>query len=333
MKEPEEINEMTLHISNNTIIRVALFSALFYMLYYLSDLVIVLLVSIVIASSIEPIVKRLQKYKVPRAATALAILASVIGVFFWIVSMFIPIVIKEFSSFIDNIPSILQNTGYLLNMSPESTQVLKSVFGNPSNASEIIKNAQGVFKAVGGGLATSTGAFFHTVTNIVLIFVISFYLSVQERGIETFIRTLIPKKNEEYAIGLWARAQQKIAKWMQGQLVLGLIIGVLVYIGLTIMGVPYALLLAILAGLFELIPVFGPILAMVPAVLLSLSTGGVSLGVSVLVFYLIIQQIVILSLLIGAQVAGFWGILWAVPVVSVFMEYIEDVQKGKGIIE
>ena len=291
MNPHQKLDELTLHISNNTIIRVALFCTLFYALYYLRELIIVLLVSVIIASSIEPLVKRLEKYKIPRAASALAILASVLGIFLWIVSMFVPIVINEFANLAQNLPAKLQGLGSILGMTPESAQVLRTIFGSPTSAIEVAQNAKGIVTAVGGGLLTSTGAFFHTITNVVLIFVISFYLSVQERGIETFIRTLVPKKNEEYAISLWARSQVKIAKWMQGQLVLGLIIGLIVYIGLSIMGVPYALLLAVLAGLLELIPVFGPILAMIPAVLLSLSSSGLTPALSVLIFYLIVQQI------------------------------------------
>jgi predicted PurR-regulated permease PerM len=351
MKEHEN-KEIILHISNNTIIRVALFSVLFFMLYYLREMVIVLLVSIVIASSIEPLVKRLQKYKIPRAASALGILAGVLGLFAWVISMFVPIVINEFASFVQNIPSIMQAAGNFFGTSPQSTQVLQSLFGSPTNAGSILQNAKGVFGAVGGGLLSTTGVFFHTITNVVLMFVISFYLSVQENGIQTFIRILVPKKNEEYAIDLWRRSQSQIAKWMQGQLILGLIIGVIVYIGLSIIGVPYALLLAVLAGLLELIPIFGPILAMIPAVLLALSSSGLTVALWVFIFYLIVQQlennvivplvvnkttglnslVVILSLLIGAQIAGFWGIVLAVPLVSVFMEYINDVQRGKGII-
>ena len=138
---------------------------------------------------------------------------------------------------------------------------------------------------------------------------------------------------------------------MQGQLVLGLIIGVLVYIGLAVMGVPYALLLALLAGMFEIIPIFGPLLAMVPAVLLAFSSAGATLALSVIIFYIIVQRlendliyplvvnkvtgvnplVVILALLVGAKLAGLWGVLLSVPVVSALMEYINDIQKEKEI--
>ena len=137
---------------------------------------------------------------------------------------------------------------------------------------------------------------------------------------------------------------------MQGQLILGVIIGVLVYLGLTILGVKYALLLAVLAALFELIPLFGPILSAIPAVLIALTSGGLTLALFVVGLYLIIQQfenhliyplvvtkvvgvpplLVILALIIGAQLAGFLGVILAVPAATVVQELVKDIQKNRA---
>jgi predicted PurR-regulated permease PerM len=82
---------------------------------------------------------------------------------------------------------------------------------------------------------------------------------------EKFLRIVTPDKSEAYVINLWQRTQRKIALWVKGQLILGLIVGVLIYLGLAILGVQYALVLAIAAAILELIP-FGILLATVPAV-------------------------------------------------------------------
>jgi predicted PurR-regulated permease PerM len=340
--------DIALHISNKSIIKIALFAGLVFALYYMRDLVIVLLMSVVIASSVEPAAKKLQKYRIPRALSVFGIFAIVIGLFTTIIYLFIPIVVHEFASFVESVPQIMQSFTTFFGADTESAQTIRNVFGDPSQytAQDVLAGTRGVFTGIVLG---ATGAFFQTLTTIILIIVISFYLAVEEKGIENFLRILSPKKNEKYVIDLWSRSQQKIAKWMQGQLVLGLIIGVLVYIGLTIMGVPYALLLALLAGMFELIPIFGPLLAMVPAVLLALSSGGLTLAGSVVIFYIIVQRlendliyplvvnkvtgvnplVVILALLVGAKLAGVWGIILSVPVVSALMEYVGDVQKEK----
>ncbi|MBL7045777.1 MAG: AI-2E family transporter, partial [Parcubacteria group bacterium] len=143
--------------------------------------------------------------------------------------------------------------------------------------------------------------------------------------------------------------QFKIGRWMQGQLILAAIIGVLVYLGLTILGVKHALLLALIAALFELIPVFGPILASIPAIIIGFVDGGATIGLLVVGLYLIIQQfenhliyplvvtkvvgvpplLVILALLIGAQLAGFLGIILSVPVAAAIQEFVKDLQENR----
>jgi len=182
-----------------------------------------------------------------------------------------------------------------------------------------------------------------------LIVVLSFYLSALENGVATFLRIVTPIKSERYVLNLWERSQTKIGQWMQGQLLLGVIIGVLTYLGLVILGVPYAFLLAIIAGLLELIPIFGPIIAMIPAIAIAFTDGGLTSAVIILGFYLIIQQfennliyplvvrkvvgvpplLVILALLIGAKLAGFLGILLSVPIAAAFREYINDIEFDK----
>src|SRR5262249_37029717 len=151
----------------------------------------------------------------------------------------------------------------------------------------------------------------------------------QETGVDDFLRVVTPSAHQAYVLGLWKRSQTKIGKWMQGQLILGVIVGVLLYLGLTILGIPNALLLAAIAALFELIPVFGQILAAIPAIALGFVDGGVTGALLVAGLYIVVQQfeahliypivvkkvvgvpplMVILSLLVGAKLAGFLGIL------------------------
>ena len=170
---------------------------------------------------------------------------------------------------------------------------------------------------------------------------------------EDFIEIAAPRKYQAYVLDLWKRARHKIGLWMQGQLLLAVIMGVLVYLGLTILGVPHALLLAVIAALFEIIPVFGPILAAVPAVAIAFVDGGATLGLLTVALYVIGQQfenhliyplvvtrvvgvpplLVILALLIGAQLAGFLGILLSVPVVATLQEFTKDIRERRVFAE
>ena len=162
------------------------------------------------------------------------------------------------------------------------------------------------------------------------------------------MRIIVPAKYEDYAVDLWNRSQRKIALWVRGQLLLGLLIGVLTYLGLSILGVRYALLLGLTAAIFELVP-FGIVLASIPAVGFAYLDGGFTLAFMTAGFYIIIQQfegyliqplvvkkavgvsplVVILSVLIGLQLAGFWGLVLAVPVAVSLLEFLSDIEKKK----
>jgi predicted PurR-regulated permease PerM len=136
---------------------------------------------------------------------------------------------------------------------------------------------------------------------------------------------------------------------MQGQLLLAVIVMVLVYLGLLLIGIPHALLLAVLAGAFEIIPLFGPILSAIPGIFVAFAFGGTSTALIVAGLYLVIQQfenhliyplvvkkvvgvppmVSILALLIGGELAGFLGLLISVPLATVVMELLSDLEERK----
>jgi predicted PurR-regulated permease PerM len=179
--------------------------------------------------------------------------------------------------------------------------------------------------------------------------VMSFYLAVEEDGVGKFLKIITPLKHEKYVISLWKRSQKKIGLWMQGQLILAVIIGMLVYLGLMLLGVKNALLLAFLAASFEIIPLFGPILASIPAITISFVDGGFTSALIVAGFYIIVHQfenqliyplvvkkvvgvspiVSILALVAGWQLAGFLGLILSVPIASVMIEFFEDLERNK----
>ena len=184
--------------------------------------------------------------------------------------------------------------------------------------------------------------------SFIAVVIIAFYLSVMKRGIESFIESVVPASHEAYAMDLWRRSEMKVGRWIQGQMLLALIVGLTVYIGLTLMGVKFALVLGILAMALEIVPMVGPVLAAIPAVFLAfLQDPG--LGLWVIVFYLVVQQlenhilvpivlgkttglnpiIVIMALLVGNQLAGISGMILSVPIATVIVEILEDLAKQR----
>lgn len=343
--------DTVIQISSGTIVRGIFIILLFWLVYYLRDLFLVLLTSVVIASAIEPATKWFARWRVPRLPAVLTVYAIIVGVGIGLAYLFIPLITNELGRFSSAFPTYVDT---LRNANPLTgfgavEETVGDITGNLP-VEEGVQAIQRALTAFSANIFDSVSKIFGGVLSFLLIFVISFYLAVQERGINDFLRLIVPTRHEAYVIDLWGRSQDKIGKWMQGQLLLGLLIGVLVYLGLTILGVPYAFTLAVLAMVAELIPLFGPIIAAIPAVLLGFLESA-TLGFLVVGFYVIVQQfennliyplivqkvvgvpplVVIIALIIGAKLAGFLGILLSVPIAAALLEFTDDVAKQKKV--
>jgi len=320
-----------------------------YLIYMIRDLILVIITSVVIASSIEPGARFLIKRRVPRVVAVILVYLIVIVALIAGFYLFLPTLINDIQNLISSLPE------YIDTFSSEEFVLIPgfnnfiNTFANSAPASNIFSQITSTVSGATLGLFSTASTVFGGILSFVLIVVISFYLAVQEGGVASFLRIVTPINNEKYVLDLWRRSQEKIALWMQGQLVLGIIVGILTFLGLSILGVPNALFLAVIAAVFELIPIFGPLLSAVPATAFAVIEGGPALGLLTIGLYLIIQQfesqlihplvvrkivgipalIAILSLIIGAKIAGFLGILIGVPVAAAFMEFIGDIERSK----
>lgn len=342
-----EGRDINVRITPGSVVTVILFLLLVGVLWYLRDLVLIVLTAVVIASAIEPAVRLLMRRGINRLLSVISIYVLVAGIFSTVLFLFVPPVINDAARILGSLPETLS----ALNLSDATNGLLPwGDAGSALSVSDLLNelSASLATDTTGGAFAT-LAAIFGGIASFLLIVVFSFYFSVQETGVDDFLRLITPTKNQAYVLNLWKRSQEKIGKWMQGQLVLALIVGVLIYLGLTILGVPYALLLAVIAGLFELIPIFGPILAAVPALAIAFVDGGATAGLLVIGLYVMVQQfeshliypvvvkkvvgvpplLVILALLIGYQLAGFLGILLSVPIAAAIREFVTDVDREK----
>jgi len=248
-----------------------------------------------------------------------------------------------------NNASTNQNQNAVSDLAKLPSSLADNVLTRGSALRDFVSNVNKAAGTFSDSFMNTISLVFGGVTSFIIMLVLSFYLAAQERGIEKFIRIVAPLDKEEYIIDLWQRSQKKIGLWMQGQLLLAVLIGVLVFLGLTILGVPNALLLALLAAVFEVIPLFGPILSAIPGILFGYASGGFTLALLVTGLYIIIQQfeshliyplvvrkivgvpaiIVVISMVIGWELAGFVGLLISVPMVTALMEYFNDIEKFK----
>lgn len=344
-----EDRNFTVSISAGTVVKTILLLLLVGFLYTMRGIVLDILTAIVIASAIEPGIAQLRKRKIPRTLAVLLLYLTLFSIFFVIFYFFLPSLFGDIASFITALPSYIQTIN-----STGALDQYANFLGLPAvstiSSSSIVESIHAAVNigVVNDGFSTAT-RIFGGVFSFLLIVIFSFYFAVLETGVDDFLRIIVPKTHQEYALGLWRRSQHKIGKWMQGQLLLGVIMGVLVFLGLTILGVPDALVLATIAGCFEIIPVFGPTLSAVPAVALAFGSFGVTKGIETIFLYVIAQQfenyliyplvvtrvvgvpplLVILALIVGGEFAGFLGIILSVPLAATLQEFVRDFERGR----
>ena len=324
--------DRTLSIPLSTFFKAAFVVALCYLAYLLRDVLLSILTAVVIASGIEPITRWLERRSVPRTIAVLGIYVVAGGILAFLFYLLAPLLLDDAMGVIEQIPRYTKQ--FLRDATP-----LSAYFAPLVPAAESLQN----------GVLFTASSIFGGLFQFAFIAAISFYLAAQRYGVTNFLRIVVPLRHEPYVIDLWNRSQRKIARWMQGQVVLALIVGIVTYIALALMGFEKALLLAIIAGVCELIPVVGPIIAAIPAVAISFIDGGVGSSMIVLAVYVIIQQIEsqvvhplvvnkivgipplvsIIALVVGGSIAGFLGMLIAVPVAAGLMEYLTDLEKRK----
>lgn len=342
---------VSITITPTSIVYAVVIVLIVWMLFYLKHLVLIVLTAIVIASSIEPAVVWFTKRKVARVWGVTFVYLIAFGVLFSVAYLLLPPVLNEAGAFISTLPNYLTtlNLNDLVSSDLIAT-TQRVVAGGPSLANTLF-DLQRAFTSTGAGAFRAVSGIFGGVVSFFLIVLLSFYFAVQETGIDDFLRMVMPVKHQAYAVSLWRRSHHKIGLWMQGQLLLSILIAVLVYLWLTILTVPYALLIAVFAAIAELVPVFGSIAAGIPAVIMAYTTGGTTLALLAAGGYLVINQLqahliyplvvkkvigvppllVIIALIAGAELAGFLGVILAIPVAAVVREFLSDFEKSKSL--
>ena len=334
-----------LDITYRSLIRVAVVGAIIAALFLLRRIVVALLFAVVVASAIEPGVRWLSRYRVPRILAVLVIYLVGLAILGAAIYVTVPSLVDEFRAFLDAFPRYQR----ILLQELRSFQELPfSSFFTEGAERLILQPPAFDLRTVGGSaLDFFFGVIGGGISGVVLL-VVSFYLASQERGIEHFLRLVTPLASEAYAIDLWSRSQAKIGQWLRGQLLLGFLVGFAVYLALILLGVRYALSLAFLAAILELVPIIGPILAAAPAVFFAFLTKPL-LGLIVALVYLLIQQVeshllvplvmrrtvglnplvVIVALLAGGTLGGILGMFLAVPAAAVLVEFVNDQDRKK----
>ncbi len=343
--------KISVSITPSTIVITLLIVTGVYLLWYLRGLALLVITAIVIASALEPGIEWFKRRRIPRILAVTLMYLLVFGSLFGIIYFFFPPILADTENFVSTVPLYLNTLNLPTSLSggmPLGTAAAGS--HQAQSLFDTLISYRSAFSA-----DTSQGAFrlistvFGGVFSLFIVVVLSFYFAIQETGVEDFLRLVTPQEHESYVVDLWHRAQKKIGQWMQGQILMSVIVAVTIYLGLLILRIPDALLIAVFTAIAEIIPIFGSFIAGFPAVIIAYSGGGIAPALFVAGLFIIVNQfegnlihplvvkkvvgvppiLVLIAIIAGGDLAGFLGVLLAVPLAAVLREALSDFEKRK----
>ncbi len=331
------INPSTRHIEIHwaTLWRIFIFIAFVALLYFARSAFAVLVLGVVISLGIEPLVEFLsEKLKIGRTLGVLAVLVFVLSVIAISLYLVVPVVLREVGGFIVHLTKTISSIPGItipeVNVQNLGLDGILNIVGSGEPISGIIS---GTFKAL--------VLFFGTI-------VITLYLSIQKEGAEKMLRVVLPAAYERPTLAVFEGFKKKMRRWLGTQVVLSIFIGLSVWLGMWLIGVRYPLVLGLVAAILEVVPIIGPIVAGASAFFIA-STDSLGLGLYVILFFLVLQQfenhvlvplvmgksmrvhpvVVVVSLLVGGEIAGFIGVLLSVPIAVLAQEIFDHVAARK----
>lgn len=306
-----------IEISHRTIVFTAMFLTSMWLIYQIRDVVLGFFVAMLLMFILNPIVVKLSKYKIPRFASVLIVYFLMFVLVGSTFAMLIPPFIDQWSSFVVGLPRYLENVGVLGIYSEQIIGQLISQMG-----------------AIPSQLARVVISIFSNALSIFTVLMFTFYLLMSRNKLDDQLGLFFGEERRKEIDGVLNLLEKRLGGWARGQLLLMFMIWISTYVGLLLLGIPFALPLSILAGLLEIVPYIGPIIAAVPVVIVGFGISPI-VGMAAVALVFLVQQvenylfvpkvmeksagvspiITLLALAIGFRLAGIVGVLISVPLV------------------
>lgn len=325
---------------NPRLFRIAIIIALVLIIIYFLYLVRIILppffLSIILAYLLNPLVSYLETKGFKRSLSILIVYASVLAGLFIVIFYGFPIVIKEITTFAETIPAITRQMQDIVKEFYISFQRIEIPESIRQVINETIVSLEETLISTIDAIAERMLGIFSGLVVFLIAPILAFYLLNDKKNICARFLSIFPAAWRREINQLWKEIDRVLMKFVRGHLLVALLVGLLTIIGLSLINVKFAILLGIIAGVFDLIPYFGPIIGVIPALFIALLDSKIK-ALYVIILMVVVQQIesnvlspkilgesvglhpitVIFVVLAGGHLFGFIGLMAAVPVTAV----------------
>jgi predicted PurR-regulated permease PerM len=322
------------YLVRNQVILALFLIALGWLVIILKEIIVSIFLAYILMAAVLPIVKYLESKKFPKIIAVLIPYFGILIAIFLLVLPLVPFVAAQIQSLIKNIPGFLDRSA--------------DSFGLAINRSQIENYLNTELETLGKSAVNVTTKVFGGLFSVITVFIVSLYLLLYEDKFKKFIAHLFYKDVLDLALETVDKVNYKLGAWFRGQIQLCFLIGLLSWIGLTILGLPFALPLALLAGILEIIPTLGPIISSIPAIIIAFTISP-TMAITVIALYILIQAlenqvivpkvmqkavglnpvVVILGIMIGTKLMGIAGALLAIPFISFIIVIFNSLESKK----
>lgn len=305
----------------------------------LTEVIMVVFAAFLVNLAIRPLADRLYGYRIPRGVTVLAVYAVVVGLLYLLVRFTLPSIVGEVSRFQgedgDTVAVVVERLGGL-----------PPLAGLNISIERVVETVVTQAEAVPGAVATALTGVTRVVIDALLVFVLAYFF-VTDRKIGTgLLFTWVPRHRRLRVRTVVGNASRRLSRWIVAQMLLAAVFGVVFGTGLAIMRIPFAMSIAVVGSVLEFVPFLGGAVSLILSVVVAL-TFRPGMTVWVVVLYAAVQQlqvhvlqpvlygravevhpaIILIALLVGAQLGGIIGALFAVPVAVVLMTVFDEIEK------
>jgi len=305
----------------------------------LVTLLLAVLITVIVAIALSTFADRLERtLKVPRPVGALIGIVLGLGVVAGVIALIIPPFIDQTNQFVDDVPGIVDDLrGQVEDLTgAKPGEISDRVQSFADDYAEDPGRLIGPITSIGFSVAGILGA-------LLLVLITAYYMAINPDPLLDGVRSLVPPRYRDDADRVMERLRNSWIGWMQGVVVDMLMSGILLYIGLTIIGLDFAIFFAVLTALLSVVPYFGAIISGVPPVLLAL-TDSPGKALLVILVYAAVQQfegnvtiplvmsrtvklhpaVIAVGVVVVGQLFGFVGLMVAVPVLSLLVVLVEE---------
>jgi len=328
-----------LDISWGTILKISVTFLGFYMLFLIKDILIWLIFALIISILFDPAIDFIQRKRVPRLLATIFIYVTFFGTFAFFIYLIAPVFIAEIQQFTYLFPQ------YFEKLAPPLRSLGFEAF---ESFEAFTKNIQDWLVGASANIFNALFSFFGGVFSTLSIFTLAVFLSLEEKGVERVIGLIVPKKNEAYVLELWERCKKRVARWFGARILSSMFVGSTTFLACYIFNIKYSAFFALVAGIFDIVPIIGPAIAGVVIVLFSALDDWLK-AFFILVTFVLIQQIegnivapilakrfiglppvlVLIALLVGAELGGVLGAILSIPLTGIIFEFSRELLKRR----